>query len=101
MTRKKKDMQVQGQTPGKSVEDDMLLDVERSEAARQADRWAVLNQDIESKKALLVTQTETVMQAMKALKQRTLTITDEMGYKHTFAIINAGEKLKHSKREEN
>ena len=76
-----------------------LLEVERSAAAREADRWAEISADIESKKALLVTQTEKVVQAMHEAKQRTLTITDEMGYKHSFAIVNAGEKLRHSKTE--
>lgn len=78
-----------------------LLEVERSEAAREADRWAEINSDLESRKELLVTQTEKVLQAMKKAEQRTMTITDQMGYKHTFAIVNAGEKLRHSKREEN
>lgn len=85
----------------KEASQENLLDVPRSAAAIEADRWAVISADIDAKKNLLITQTDKVMTAMKETKQRTLTITDEMGYKHTFAIINAGEKLKHSKREEN
>jgi len=77
-----------------------LLEVERSEAARAADHWTDIAATIDSKKKELVDQTEKVLAAMKASKQHTMTITDEAGYKHTFAIINTGVKLKHSKREE-
>lgn len=96
---------VRGKKAGETVSEPQgqnnLLEVERSEAAREADRWAEINADLEGRKELLVTQTEKVLQAMKKAEQRTMMITDQMGYKHTFAIVNAGEKLRHSKREEN
>jgi len=48
----------------------------------------------------LVLQAEKVVQAMKKGKQRVLSFTDEFGMKHTFAIVDTGEKLRHSKRQE-
>jgi hypothetical protein len=78
-----------------------LLDVPRSEAAQLGDRWIGIAAEIENKKQLLIEQTEKVLQAMHESKQQTMSITDSSGFKHVFSIINVGDKLHHSKREEN
>jgi hypothetical protein len=80
---------------------DNLLEVDRSEAAREADRWIEIQADIENKKQLLIDQTEKVLRAMQGTEQQTMSLTDSAGFKHVFSIINVGEKLHHSKREEN
>jgi hypothetical protein len=78
-----------------------LLDVDRSEAARQADVWCDIYADIESKKAALVEQTEKVLQLMRTSKQRTMVITDDLGFQHLFSVVETGLKLRHSRRVEN
>lgn len=78
-----------------------LLEVPRSEASREADRYAEIQADIESKKDMLIAQAEKVVQAMKKSSQRVLSYTDEYGFKHTFTVIDTQEKLRHTKRMEN
>jgi len=77
-----------------------LVEVARSEAAREADRWTELNADIENKKDLLHKQSELVLEKMVKSGQRVMSITDGMGYKHVFTVIETSKKLRHSKREE-
>lgn len=76
------------------------LEVTRSDASIEADRYAEIQADIESKTNLLVAQAEKVVQAMKKTGQRVLSYTDEYGFKHTFTIVDTQEKLRHSKRQE-
>lgn len=77
-----------------------LIDVDTSEAHREAERYADISDDIASKKALLVQQSEKVVQIMKKSGQRTLSYTDQYGYKHQFTVVDTQEKLHHSKRQE-
>lgn len=77
-----------------------LVDVPKSEAAREADRYAEIQVDIESKKEMLIAQAEKVVQAMKKTSQRVLSYTDDYGFKHTFTVIASAEKLRHTKRQE-
>jgi len=77
-----------------------LLEVPRTQAATEADRYADIQNDIEAKKAMLVQQAEKVVQAMKKSGQRVLSYTDEYGFKHTFTVIETQEKLRHTKRSE-
>jgi hypothetical protein len=75
-------------------------DVKVSQATIEAERYADIQDDIASKKALLQAQSEKVVVEMRKAGQRVLNFTDERGYKHTFAIIEGVTKLRHSKREE-
>ena len=75
-----------------------LLDIPRSNAAIEADRYVEITADLESRKELLNQQAEQVVSAMHAIKQRTLTIKDQMGYSYTFTLADLGEKLKVAKK---
>jgi hypothetical protein len=77
-----------------------LIDVPKSEAAREAERYADICDDISAKNDLLVNQGEKVIRAMKATNQKALTYTDQYGYKHTFTIVEGTIKLRHAKRQE-
>ena len=75
-----------------------LFDIPMSEAARQAEKYADIADDIASKKDVLVNQGQKVIEAMEKSKQTSLTYTDQYGYQHVFKIVSGGVKLKHSKR---
>lgn len=79
---------------------DKLIDVETSEAAREAERYSEIRDDIDTKKQELLRQGEKVVEAMRRGKQKVLTYTDQYGYKRTFSIIEGVTKLRYSKREE-
>jgi hypothetical protein len=75
-------------------------DVAVSEATRQAERYADICDDIESKKNLLQAQGEKVVQEMRRSGQKVLHFTDQNGYKHTFTLVESIVKLRHNKRED-
>ena len=74
-----------------------LLDVEITEAQREAERYSDLEFEIKSKQEILKTQAEKVMQAMAKAEQRVLAFTDEYNVRHRFEIVDGEIKLKHKK----
>lgn len=86
--------------PKIEIRQEKLLEVPRTAAATEAERYAELQNDIDFKKAMLIAQSEKVVQAMKKIGQRVLSFTDEYGFKHTFTIVDTQEKLRHANRQE-
>lgn len=84
-------------TPPKQTE---MAGIERTQASREAERYAEIADDIANKKHDLQKQGETVVKAMRAINQKVLSYTDDYGYKHVFTVVDGVTRLRHSKREE-
>jgi hypothetical protein len=76
-----------------------LLDVEVSQAQREAEIYTSMHAFIKLKQHELDAQGALVLEKMKGSQQAKLTFKDEFGTRHSFEIADSVERLRYTKKD--